>query len=59
MIKLNTTNGHNTKVIDSFNEASIKYSDDEILHIILTYWADDMDLQDITEILNTIINENI
>lgn len=41
MIKLDTTNGHNKKVIDDFNEVSSKIADSELLYLILTYWADD------------------
>lgn len=51
MIKLDTTNGHNKKVIDDFNEVSSKIADSELLYLILTYWADDQDLKGMTELL--------
>jgi len=58
MITLDTTNGHNAKVIANFNEASIHFSDSDLLMCILTHWADDQDLEDITNFLNDIRNEN-
>ena len=49
MIQLDTRNGHNQKVITEFNKLSVHLSDTEMLYHILTKWADDQDIESITE----------
>ena len=57
-IKLDTTNGHNKNVIDNFNEISNHFTDVDLAYHILTHWADDQDIESITEFLNNLIKEN-
>jgi calcineurin-like phosphoesterase family protein len=58
-IKLNTFNGHNEEVINNFNNMSRSIADDTfLLNHILTHWADDEDLTDITESLSGVIKIN-
>lgn len=52
MIQLDTNNGHDKDVINEFNKVSKLYSDEALLRIILTYWADNDDLQSITKELD-------
>lgn len=52
MITLDTTNGHNEIVINKFNEVSKKIEDIDLLYQILTRWADNQDIESITEFLN-------
>jgi DNA polymerase sigma len=59
MITLDTNNGHNAKIIDNFNEESIHFSDSDLLLLILNHWADDQDLEDITNFLNYTRNEEL
>ena len=52
-IQLNTNNGHNQQVIDNFNTMSRNIADDTfLLNHILTHWADDKDLADMTDSLS-------
>lgn len=52
-IQLNTNNGHNEQVIDNFNTMSRNIADDTfLLNHILTHWADDKDLADMTDSLS-------
>jgi calcineurin-like phosphoesterase family protein len=58
-IKLNTFNGHNEEVINNFNNMSRSIADDTfLLNHILTHWADDKDLTDITESLSGVTKIN-
>lgn len=58
-IQLNTNNGHNRQVIDNFNTMSRDIADDTfLLNHILTHWADDTDLADITESLSGVVKIN-
>jgi calcineurin-like phosphoesterase family protein len=58
-IKLNTFNGHNEEVINNFNNMSRSIADDTfLLNHILTHWADDEDLTDITESLSGVVKIN-
>ena len=58
-IKLNTYNGHNEQVIENFNSMSRCIADDTfLLNHILTHWADDTDLADITESLSGVVKIN-
>lgn len=52
-MKLNTRNGHSQDVIDSFNQVAQSFSNQDLLHLMLTQWADDDDLADITKFLLT------
>lgn len=58
MITLDTTNGHNAKIIAEFNKVSAKFEDTDLLNIILSNWADDFDLEEITNFLNDRLDEN-
>ncbi len=58
MVTLDTINGHNAKVIEEFNRTSKKFEDTDLLNIILSNWADDQDLEDITNFLNDRLDEN-
>ena len=58
-IQLNTDNGHNEEVINNFNNMSRSIADDTfLLNHILTNWADDEDLADITESLSGVTKIN-
>ena len=58
-IQLNTYNGHNEEVINNFNNMSRSIADDTfLLNHILTNWADDEDLADITESLSGVTKIN-
>ena len=48
MIQLATTNGYNQDIVKDFNKVSKSISDADMLDFILTKWADDADVQDIT-----------
>jgi hypothetical protein len=48
-IILHTTGGYDKEVIKEFNEVSKNFTSDEILEQILTSWADDKDIESITE----------
>ena len=50
-IKLDTLNGHSQEVVDKFNQVAEHYSEDALLDLILTWWADDKDLTDIAKFL--------
>ena len=54
-IQLDTTNGHNEKVINKFNKVAQNFSDDDLLSIILTQWCDDGDLESITDTLKDLL----
>lgn len=58
MIILDTTNGHNAKVVAEFNKVSAKFEDTDLLNIILSNWADDFDIEEITNFLNDRLDEN-
>lgn len=58
MIQLDTTNGHNQQVVDAFNKISKKFSNDLLLHIILTNFCDDSEIEGITDKLNEFFDEN-
>jgi hypothetical protein len=58
MIILDTTNGHNAKIIAEFNKVSAKFEDTDLLNIILSNWADDFDIEEITNFLNDRLDEN-
>jgi hypothetical protein len=50
---------HNRQVIDNFNTMSRDIADDTfLLNHILTHWADDTDLADITESLSGVVKIN-
>ena len=52
-IQLNTNNGHNEQVVNNFNTMSHNIADDTfLLNHILTHWADDKDLADMTDSLS-------
>lgn len=52
-IQLNTNNGHNEQVVNNFNTMSRNIADDTfLLNHILTHWADDKDLADMTDSLS-------
>lgn len=52
MIQLDTRNGHDQEVIKAFNDASSYFEDSELLFFILTRWADNHDIAEITSILH-------
>lgn len=52
-MKLNTRNGHSQDVIDGFNQVAESFCKQDLLHLLLTKWADDEDLADITKFLLT------
>jgi DNA repair protein RadC len=43
-MKLDTLNGHNQTAIDLFNKSAERFSDSELLDIILRRWSDNQDL---------------
>ena len=51
MIQLSTTNGHDQEVIKAFNKVSSHLQDSEILWHILNHWADNQEIESITESL--------
>jgi len=53
---LDTTNGHDKIVIEKFNEISKHFTDVDLAYHILTHWADDGDIESITEFLDNLIN---
>jgi hypothetical protein len=48
---LDTTNGHNSAIVDKFNKLAEKFDSYGLLEIILKDFCDDGDLQDIINIL--------
>jgi hypothetical protein len=48
---LETTNGHDKKVIEDFNKVAKNFDDYGLLEIILTNWVCDEDIKDITNLL--------
>jgi hypothetical protein len=59
MIKLDTRNGHDPKVIQAFNEVSATMSDEAILLFILRDWADDDEIECFTRQMNPeLLDEN-
>lgn len=57
-MRANTSNGHNAKVVEEFNKVAERFSDSDLLEIIISKWADDQDLEDITETLKDLITQN-
>lgn len=57
-IKLDTANGHDSKVIENFNEISKHFDDSGLLIEILIRWADNGDIESITEHLKDRLTEN-
>lgn len=55
MIQLDIRNGHNQNIITEFNNLSKHLSDNEILYHILTLWADDDDIESITDAIDDLI----
>lgn len=55
---LNTNNGHCSKVIAKFNEATKNIDNFGLLEIILVHWADDQDLESIIEAIENLKAEN-
>lgn len=58
MIKIDNINGHDAKVVAEFNKVSAKFEDTDLLNIILSNWADDFDIEEITKFLNDRLYEN-
>jgi|688.fasta_scaffold102469_1 hypothetical protein len=48
---LDTTNGHNSAIVDKFNKLAEKFDSYGLLEIILKDFCDDQDLQEIINIL--------
>ena len=57
-IQLNTTNGHNLQLVENFNRVAKHFDDSGILIEILSRWADNGDLESITEHLKDRLHEN-
>jgi hypothetical protein len=57
-IKLDTTNGHNSTIVENFNKVAKYFDDSGLLIEILSRWADDKDIQSITEHLTDRLEEN-
>ena len=57
-MRADTSNGHNAKVVEEFNKVAERFSDSDLLDIIISKWADDQDLEDITETLKDLLIEN-
>lgn len=57
-MKLTTIGGYDQKIIDEFNRISEMFGPHELLEIILTSWADDQDIEDMTEHLKNRLKEN-
>lgn len=58
--KLDTIGGYSAEVIERFNEISKNFDDSGLLMEILSSWADDGDIESITEHLkNRLIENNI
>jgi hypothetical protein len=51
MIQLDTRNGHDFGVVTHFNRVSSTLSDRDILEVILNRWADDHDIDEISDLL--------
>jgi uncharacterized Zn ribbon protein len=51
MIQLDTRNGHDFGVVAHFNRVSSTLSDRDILEVILNKWADDKEIDEITDLL--------
>lgn len=51
MIQLDTRNGHDFGVVTHFNRVSSTLSDRDILEVILNKWADDKEIDEITDLL--------
>ena len=48
---LDTTNGHDSAIVDKFNKLAKKFDSYGLLEIILNNFCDDQDLQEITNLL--------
>lgn len=57
-MQLTTIGGYDKIVIDEFNKISEKFDTYGLLEEILTRWADDEDIQSITEHLKDRLAEN-
>lgn len=57
-IQLDTTNGHNLQLVENFNKVAKHFDDSGILIEILSRWADNGDLESITEHLKDRLHEN-
>lgn len=57
-IQLDTTNGHNLQLVEEFNKIAKYFDDSGILIEILSRWADNGDLESITEHLKDRLHEN-
>jgi hypothetical protein len=57
-MRADTLNGHNAKIVEEFNKVAERFSDSDLLDIIISKWADDQDLEDITETLKDLLTEN-
>lgn len=51
MIQLDTRNGHDFGVVTHFNKVSKTLADRDILEVILNKWADDKEIDEITDLL--------
>lgn len=57
-IQLDTIGGYNQETIDKFNKVAKHFDDSGLLIEILSRWADDKDIQSITEHLEDRLIEN-
>ena len=57
-IQLDTIGGYDKKVIENFNKVAKHFDDSGLLIEILSRWADDRDLESITEHLKDRLLEN-
>ena len=57
-IKLDTIGGYSEEVIENFNRVAKHFDDSGLLIEILSRWADDKDIQSITEHLTDRLEEN-
>jgi len=59
-IQLDTIGGYDKETIEKFNKVSKHFDDSGLLIEILSRWADDQDIQSITEHLeNRLIENNV
>ena len=57
-IQLDTIGGYDKEVIEKFNKVAKHFDDSGLLIEILSRWADDQDIQSITEHLENRLIEN-
>ncbi len=57
-IQLNTIGGYNKEVIENFNKIAKHFDNSGLLIEILSRWADDRDIESITEHLKDRLHEN-